>query len=131
MNKILLIVVVAFSSCLHRGDKIEYEQGVVISKSVTPAYYNRYTTYDRVYVGRSYKGYQHYITVPRTHSDYVPPVYTTTFKCQHQKVFGINREDIYDSLNTLDTVTIEFYNMLDGDGITKDYDFITAYKQKR
>lgn len=118
-------------ACLHRGDTIHREQGVVIGKKEVPGYFNTYTTYDRIYVGRSYKGYRHYVTVPRSHTDWVPPVYTTTFKCQHQKVFEINREDIYTLLNTYDTVTIEFYDMLNSDNIVKDYDFITAYKHKR
>lgn len=126
-----LILYFCLSSCLHRGERIEKELGVVVSKNLTPGYYHTYTTYERHYYGRSYRGRQQSITVPQEHSYYVPPVYTITFKCQHEKVFDIHREDIYNLMSILDTVTIEFYNLLDGEERVKDYDFVTAYKGKR
>lgn len=97
---------------------------------MTPGYYHTYTRYHRQYYGRSYNGRRQYVNVPTNETYYVSPVYTVKFKCQHQKVFYIHREDVYKNLNDLDTVTIEFYNMLDGKEQIKDYDFITAYKQK-
>lgn len=129
--RILLLSLVALSSCLHRGDHIEYEKGVVLTKKLTPGYYHTYTVYERQYYGRTYKGHRQYINIPRTRSYYVEPVYTTTFKCEHEKIFDINREDIYNAVSYLDTVTIEFYNLLDGKEQIKDYDFITAYRQKQ
>src|SRR5688572_14170800 len=98
MKYTIIILLIALTACLHRGDKIEYEQGVVIGRRFTPGYMHTYITYERVYYGRSYKGRQQSISVPRTHQIYVPAVYTVVFKCQHQSVFEIHRDDIYNSL---------------------------------
>jgi hypothetical protein len=131
LGALALIAAISHCSCLHRGDKIEYEQGVVIGRQMEPGYYHSYTTYEEVYYGRAYKGRRQSVSIPVNHKVYIPPTYTVTFKCQHQDVFKIHREDVYNSLNQFDTVTIEFYNLLNGREQIKAYDFITAYKQKR
>lgn len=130
MRIFIYVISLIFSSCLHRGDKIEKEQGIVVSKTFKDGWYHRYTTYHKHYYGRDYRGRQQFQVFQEHHVDYIPPVYKVTFKCQHQKVFDIYREDVYKSLNDHDTVTIEYYNMVNNDNEIKDYDFITAYKQK-
>lgn len=130
MKVIIALLLFTCTSCLHRGDRIKYEQGIVINKHMTNGRYQTHVIYHRRYYGRPYRGYRQYTNVPSVYTEYIPPYYTVTFKCEHQKIFDIHREDVFNNLNDFDTVTIEFYDMLNGDGITKDYDFITAYKQK-
>lgn len=115
---------VFFMGCLHRGPNIELEQGVVIGKNFKDGYTYTYYTQEVMHHGRQI------ITMPVPHETYVPPVHTIIFKCQHQRVFNIDNRELYEKLNQLDTVTIEYYNLLNGDDEIKDYDFITAYKQK-
>lgn len=101
------------------------EQGVVIGKNYKAGYTYTYYTNETIAYGPPR------ITMPVAHDVWVPPIYTVIFKCQHQRVFNIDKQDLYEGLNQLDTVTIEYYNLLNGDDEIKDYDFVTAYKQKR
>ncbi len=121
-----ILIILIFASCLHRGPKIEMEQGIVISKNFAEGYAHTYTVMEPITYG-----HKNNIYMPVLHTDYIPPVYQVTFKCQHQRLFNIDKRNVYEGLNELDTVTIEYYNLLNGDDEVKDFDFITAYKQKR
>lgn len=124
MKHIFLLVLL--SSCLHRGPRIELEQGVVIGKKFTEGYTHTYTTMMAYPDGNGNQ-----MWIPEIHNDYIPPTYVTSFKCQHKRIFNIDNRDVYETLKQLDTVTIEYYNLLNGNDEIKDFDFITAYKQKK
>lgn len=109
-------------SCLHRAEKISHEPGVVVAKQFESSRTNTYTIYEPYYDGKTTT------TIPTFHTDYIPEKFLVVFKCAHGVVFTIDRQDIFVKLNERDTVSIDYYELLNKKGEVKDFEFIDANK---
>lgn len=111
------MLAVVLSGCLNRREPMKHEQGYVIEKQYFPDTRQTVTG-----TGFSTSGNM----VITTHSIGDDEKYIVLFKCEHGVVFSINRNDLYTKLNKGDTVTIDYYEMVNGDGEVKDLDFVDA-----
>jgi hypothetical protein len=112
-----LLLAVVLSGCLDRREPMKHEQGYVIEKQYFPDTRQTVTG-----TGFSTSGNM----VITTHNIGENEKYIVLFKCEHGVVFSINRNDLYMKLNKGDTVTIDYYEMVNGDGEVKDLDFVDA-----
>jgi hypothetical protein len=112
-------ILLMMTSCIERKEPLLQELGVVIEKQYTP------NTEDVVMgTGISTSGN----IVMTTHYVGSKEKYIVIFKCQHGIVFSVNKSDVYAKLNKGDKVYIDYYEMIDANGIVKDYDFVDANK---
>lgn len=111
------MLAVVLSGCLNRREPMKQEQGYVVEKQYFPDTRQTVTG-----TGFSTSGNM----VITTHNIGENEKYIVIFKCEHGVVFSINRTDLYGKLNKGDTVTIDYYEMVDGDGEVKDLNFIDA-----
>lgn len=107
-----------FSGCLERREPIKKETGYVVEKQYFPD-----TRQTVLGTGLSTSGN----VVITTHDIGADEKYVVIFKCEHGVLFSINRAELYGRLNKGDTVTIDYYEMINGEGEVKDFDFIDAY----
>lgn len=112
-----VLLAVVLSGCLDRREPMKQEQGYVVEKQYFPDTRQTVTG-----TGFSSKG----SVVFTTHQIGENEKYIVIFKCEHGVVFSINRTDLYGKLNKGDTVTIDYYEMVNGDGEVKDLDFVDA-----
>lgn len=120
MKILFALLLIVFSSCLKRGDKLLHEGGVVIGKQYTPD-----TRETVMGTGISTKG----SLVITSHSVGQDEQYSIVFKCDHGKIFTINNPDLYSRLKEGDTTDISYYELVNRKGTVKDYEFIDAVKQ--
>lgn len=112
-----VLLAVVLSGCLDRREPMKHEQGFVIEKQYFPDTRQTVTG-----TGFSSNG----SVVFTTHQIGENEKYIVLFKCEHGVVFSINRNDLYMKLNKGDTVQIDYYEMVNGDGEVKDLDFVDA-----
>jgi len=112
-----VLLAVVLSGCLDIREPMKQEQGYVVEKQYFPDTRQTVTG-----TGFSSKG----SVVITTHQIGENEKYIVIFKCEHGVVFSINRTDLYGKLNKGDTVTIDYYEMVNGDGEVKDLDFVDA-----
>lgn len=112
-----VLLAVVLSGCLERREPMKHENGFVIEKQYFPDARQTVTG-----AGFSTSGNM----VITTHSIGEDEKYIVIFKCEHGVVFSINKTELYGKLNKGDTVTIDFYEMVNGDGEVKDLDFVDA-----
>lgn len=113
MKKIILLLPLILSSCLHQGEK-KQEYGICVEKQYKP---------EIDASGTNYNFSTGQIGVHTLHDD---EKFIVVFKCEHGVVFSINKNQIYCKINKGDTVNIDYYEMINGDGEVKDFDFIDA-----
>ena len=123
MKRYLFFSVLLFVACLHRGDHIKYENGMVLGKVYHEAYTNTWVSMDQYYDGKSYK-----CCMPTPHTDFYPAKFITTFQCAHGDIFEIDNQLVYMKVAEYDSVTISFYELLNKNNEIKDFDFIDANK---
>lgn len=112
-----VLLAVVLSGCLDRRKPMKHERGYVIEKQYFPDTRQTVTG-----TGISTSGN----VVITTHSIGEDEKYIVIFKCEHGFVFSINKTELYGKLNKGDTVTIDYYEMVNGDGEVKDLDFVDA-----
>lgn len=112
-----VLLAVVLSGCLDRREPMKHERGYVIEKQYFPDTRQTVTG-----TGFSTSGN----VVITTHSIGEDEKYIVIFKCEHGVVFSINKSELYGKLNKGDTVTIDYYEMVNGDGEVKDLDFVDA-----
>lgn len=112
-----VLLAVVLSGCLDRREPMKHERGYVIEKQYFPDTRQIVTG-----TGFSTSGN----VVITTHSIGEDEKYIVIFKCEHGVVFSINKTELYGKLNKGDTVTIDYYEMVNGDGEVKDLDFVDA-----
>lgn len=112
-----VLLAVVLSGCLDRREPMKHERGYVIEKQYFPDTRQTVTG-----TGFSTSGN----VVITTHSIGEDEKYIVIFKCEHGVVFSINKTELYGKLNKGDTVTIDYYEMVNGDGEVKDLDFVDA-----
>ena len=112
-----VLLAVVLSGCLNRREPMKHEQGYVIEKQYFPDTRQTVTG-----IGVSTSGNM----IVTAHSIGENEKYLILFKCEHGVVFSINRNDLYVKLNKGDTVKIDYYEMINGDGEVKDLDFVDA-----
>lgn len=57
--------------------------------------------------------------------------YMVVFRCEHGVVFSIDRKDLYAKLDEKDSVTIDYYEVLNGENKVVDFDFVDANRIKK
>lgn len=112
----VLLSVMLFG-CLDRREPMKQEQGYVLEKQYHPD-----TRQVVIGTGISTMGK----VVITTHNIGEDEKYIVLFKCDHGVVFSVNRNDVYEKLNKGDTVTIDYYEMVNSNGEVKDLDFVDA-----
>lgn len=112
-----MLLAVVLSGCLDRREPMKHERGYVIEKQYFPDTRQTVTG-----TGFSTSGN----VVITTHSIGEDEKYIVIFKCEHGVVFSMNKTELYGKLNKGDTVTIDYYEMVNGDGEVKDLDFVDA-----
>lgn len=120
IGPLILIVtgfLLLFNSCLERREPMKHEQGLVVEKQYIPD--TRQTV-----VGQGFSSNGNVTTT--FHQIGEDEKYIVIFKCEHGVVFSINRSDLFGKLNRGDTVTIDYYDLVDSRGNVEDFDFINA-----
>lgn len=117
MKHFLPILLILFTSCLHRGKEIKFERGVVVEiqhseDEILPE------------IGMALDGN---IGV---HPDYEEGEAIVVFKCEHNSVFSINDQKVHAKVKRGDTVIISYYELINGHGGIQGFDFIDANKVK-
>ena len=112
-----VLLAVVLSGCLDKREPMKHEKGFVIEKQYFPDTRQTVTG-----TGFSTSGNM----VITTHSIGEDEKYIVIFKCEHGVVFSINKTELYGKLNKGDTVTIDYYEMVNGDGEVKNLDFVDA-----
>ena len=115
----ILLATLLFSSCLKIGGELKHEKGIVVAKQ-----YQGEINTTATGVGMSTSGNM----VVTTHSINEDAKFNVVFKCEHGVIFTINRDEVYLKVKEGDTVTIDYYEMLNKKGEVKDFDFIDANK---
>ncbi len=118
-NFLLLILLLTFSSCFKRGAELKHETGYVVEKQYFPDTKQTVT-------GTGFSSGGNLVTT--TYEIGEDQKFIVVFKCDHGVVFAINKMNIYSKLNKQDTVTIDYYEMLDSDNVVREFDFIDANK---
>jgi len=114
----IIFLALVFTSCYHKSE-LKHEEGYVIEKQYFPDTRQTVTG-----TGFTSKG----SIVITSHQIGENEKYIVIFKCHHGVVFSINRPDIYGKLEKGDTVTIDYYELLNDDNEIKDLDFVDASK---
>lgn len=113
-----LLAIVLFSSCLTRGTELKHEKGFVVAKQYQ-AEINAIGTGVGFCSGK---------VVNTVHSIHEDAKFIVVFKCEHGVIFTINNDKVYAKVKEGDTVSIDYYEMLNKKGEVKDFDFIDANK---
>lgn len=114
----LLFILIAIS-CTHRREPMLYEKGDVVAMQYAPPIDGSGTTTTINSNGgigwgsTSFHGEEKYMVV---------------FRCEHGIVFSIDKKELFYKLKQGDTVQIDYYEIIDGDGAVKSFDFIDANK---
>ena len=116
---ILIAVLLTVSTgCLKRSG-IKQENGVVVEKQYVPD-----TQDTDIGTGFTSSGQM----IMTTHTTGGPEKFMVIFKCDHGSIFAVSKPDLYGSLEKGDKVQIMYYDLVNGDGETKDYEFVDAYR---
>jgi hypothetical protein len=112
-----VLLTIVLTSCLERREPMLQEYGYVVGKQYFP-------DTRQLVIGNGISTSGNVIVT--THNVGEEEKYLIMFKCEHGNVFSINRIDLYGKLNEGDSVIINYYEMVNGDGEVKDFDFIDA-----
>lgn len=113
----ILFLCAALMSCTHRKEPMSHENGIVVEKQYFPD--TRQTV-----IGTGYSTSGNFVVT--THSIGEDEKYIVIFKCEHGVVFSINKAELYGKLNKGDSVKIDYYELVNGNGEVKDLDFVDA-----
>lgn len=113
----ILMLAAVLSSCNHRKEPMQKENGVVVEKQYFPDTRQTVTG-----TGFTSKG----SVVFTTHNIGEDEKYIVIFKCSHGVVFSINKPELYGKLNKGDSVIIDYYEIVNKAGEIKDLDFVDA-----
>ncbi len=120
MKKLLVISILFLCCSCYQKSELKKETGIVVEKQFSPEFNGSGTG-----VGFSTSGN---MTVTQT-DIHKSEQFMVVFKCEHNTVFAVNRKDVYTNLEKGDTVTIYYYELLNGDNVVKDFEFYTAKKR--
>ena len=120
MKNLIFILMALAISCTHKSE-LKVEKGIVVDESYTGEFDGTSTG-----VGMTSNG-KTVITTSHIHED---EKYIVIFKCEHGDIFSIDDAHLYADLEKNDSVTIQFYEILNSDNEIVDFDFVTAEKVK-
>lgn len=118
-NLLFILVLLAACGYVHRSG-LKQERGIVVEKQYAAGIDAHGSG-----VGLSGSG-DMVVTSSHIHED---EKYMLVFKCDHGVVFSVNNQELYARLDKGDTVTINFYELLeDGTNQVLSYQFESAFK---
>lgn len=119
MKYISILLMLIATSCVHRREPMLHENGEVVAMQYAPPIDGSGTTTTFNSDGG--------IGIGST-SIHGEEKYMVVFRCEHRIVFSIDRKELFYKLKQGDAVLIDYYEMVDGDGVVKSFDFIDANK---
>ena len=117
MKYLFILLMFVSASCVHRREPILHESGEVVAMQYAPPIDGSGTTTTFNSGGG--------IGIGST-SIHGEEKYMVVFRCEHRIVFSIDRKELFYKLKQGDKVLIDYYEMVDGDGVVKSFDFIDA-----
>ena len=118
--RLSFLVLILSTSCLKKDPILRHEFGVVVAKQYVPEVNKTQHGWTRTSKGE---------LRPTTHYIHEDSQYDVVFKCEHGIVFTINKMAVFGKVKEYDTVVIDYYNLVNGDGEVKDFDFVDANKK--
>lgn len=115
---LILITLITLASCAKKSE-LKHESGTVIEKQFSPELNGSGTG-----LGISPNG-----PTIISESIHKPEQYLLIIKCEHNTLFSIDRKNLYMTLEKGDTIDIQYYEYVNGDGEVVDFDFVGATKK--
>lgn len=116
MKKLIFIFVILLQGCYHKSE-LKHEGGVVMAKQWEPDTRQTVTG-----TGISTGGNLVFTTHNIGHEE----MYVVIFRCDHGVVFSVNSQKCWAELTEGQKVTIDYYEVLNGDNKIVDLDFQDA-----
>lgn len=122
MKYLPLLLLLLAGACTHRREPMLHEKGEVVAMQYAPPIDGSGTTTTFNSNGGIGMGHT---------SIHGEEKYMVVFRCEHAIVFSIDKKELFYKLKQGDTVQIDYYEIIDGDGAVKSFDFIDANKISR